>query len=125
MNENVLKLGQLASVRSGDKGNHANVGVVACSPAAYELLVKELTAERVERFFALLRPTRVLRYELPKVQALNFVLENVLAGGASLSLKIDTQGKLLGTAMLELEIPAPVEFLHTLTSGETYNSQDA
>ena len=91
-----IPLGTIAHARSGDKGNHANVGVVAYTPAGYELLVRELTAERVQAFFEGLGITRVERFELPRVGALNFVLYNALAGGASQSLRIDTQGKLLG-----------------------------
>ena len=102
-----ITLGQIAHARSGDKGNHANVGVVAYSPAGFEFLRRELTAERVGAFFAELGVTRVERFELPKVGALNFLLHNALAGGASQSLRIDTQGKLLGTAILELPLPAP------------------
>jgi hypothetical protein len=97
-----IRVGELAHARSGDKGNHANIGVVANSAAAYEVLRQELTCERVAEFFAGLGITRVERFELPKVQALNFMLYNALAGGASRSLRIDTQGKLLGTAILEL-----------------------
>jgi hypothetical protein len=99
-------LRDFASTRSGDKGNHANIGVVAHDAGAYEHLVKELSAERVHGFFRNLGVTRVERFELPKVQALNFVLYDALAGGASSSLRIDTQGKLLGTAILELKLPA-------------------
>ena len=99
------RLGDLATARSGDKGNHANIGVVARDEKAYAVLVQELTAERVADYFAGLGATRVERFELPNVLALNFVLENALAGGASQSLRIDTQGKLLGTAILELELP--------------------
>lgn len=102
-----IPLGHLARTRSGDKGNHANLGVVARSPAAYEYLLRELTAERVAAFFASLNPQGVERYELPKVGALNFVLREVLGGGASRSLRIDTQGKLLGTAALGLPLPWP------------------
>jgi hypothetical protein len=102
-----ITLGQIASARSGDKGNHANVGVVANSAAAYEFLRKELTTARVQAFFAGLGTTRVERFELPKVGALNFLLYNALAGGASRSLRIDTQGKLLGAAILGLELPRP------------------
>jgi len=97
-----VPLSQLAYVRSGDKGNHANLGVVAKSAEAYATLVRELTAERVAAFFAVLAPTQVERFLLPNIQALNFVLYHVLAGGASRSLAIDTQGKLLGTAAAEL-----------------------
>jgi hypothetical protein len=102
-----IRLGDLASARSGDKGNHANLGVVAKTPADYEFLVRELTAERVQAFFAGLGLERVERFELPRVGALNFVLYNALGGGAGQSLRIDTQGKLLGTAALEIELPRP------------------
>jgi hypothetical protein len=102
-----ITLGQIAHARSGDKGNHANVGVVAYATAGFEFLRQHLTAERVEQFFASLGTTRVERFELPKLGAFNFLLYNALAGGASLSLRIDTQGKLLGTSVLELELPRP------------------
>ena len=108
-NSHTITLGQIAHARSGDKGNHANIGVVAYTPAGFEYLVRELTAERVQHFFAGLKCTRVQRYELPKVHALNFMLYDALAGGASQSLRIDTQGKLLGTAILDLPLPAPAE----------------
>jgi hypothetical protein len=102
-----ITLGTIAHARSGDKGNHANIGVAAYTPAGYDWLRRELTAERVREFFAGLGVTRVERFELPRVGALNFVLYNALAGGASQSLRIDTQGKLLGTAILDLQLPAP------------------
>lgn len=102
-----ISLGEIAHARSGDKGNHANIGVVAYTPAGFAYLQRELTAERVAKFFAGLGLTKVDRSELPKVGALNFVLHNALAGGASQSLRIDTQGKLLGTAILDLPLPAP------------------
>lgn len=100
-----MLLRELASARSGDKGNHANIAVIARSSAAYAILVRKLTAERVGEFFAGLGHRSVERYELPNVAALNFVLRDALAGGASLSPRIDTQGKLLGTAILDLELP--------------------
>lgn len=99
------KLVELADARSGDKGNHANIGVVARSAESYRHLLSELTANRVASFFSHLGATRVERYELPNLWALNFVLYDALAGGASESPRIDTQGKLLGTAILELELP--------------------
>ena len=103
----MIRLGQIASARSGDKGNHANIGVVAYTAAGYEHLRLHLTPERVAEFFAGLGATRVERFELPKIWALNFVLYNALVGGASQSLRIDTQGKLLGTAILDLPLPPP------------------
>jgi hypothetical protein len=102
-----VSLGQLAHARSGDKGNHANLGVIAYSQEYYAHLCRYLTAERVAEFFAGLRISRVERFELPRLGALNFLLYDALAGGASRSLRIDTQGKLLGTAILELQLPAP------------------
>lgn len=101
-NKKTVKVSELASARSGDKGNHANIGVVARDEASYEILVSRLTAVRVQDYFRELGVTRVERFELPQVQALNFLLYDALAGGASRSLRIDTQGKLLGTALLEL-----------------------
>jgi hypothetical protein len=99
-----VSLGDLASCRSGDKGNHANIGVVARDEAAYELLRDELTADRVAEFFEHIGATRIERFELPNVLALNFILYKALGGGASRSLRIDTQGKLLGTAIAELRL---------------------
>jgi hypothetical protein len=101
-NKKTVKVGELASARSGDKGNHANIGVVARDEASYEVLLSRLTAVRVQDYFRELGVTRVERFELPHVQALNFLLYDALAGGASRSLRIDTQGKLLGTALLDL-----------------------
>lgn len=102
-----ITLGEIATVRSGDKGNHANLGVVARTQAGFAYLQIELTEERVFDYFAGLGLTKVMRYELPRVGALNFLLYEALGGGASQSLRIDTQGKLLGTAALELELPRP------------------
>ena len=101
-NKKTIRVSELASTRSGDKGNHANIGVIARNEKAYAILVSRLTAVRVQDYFRELGVTRVERFELPKVQALNFMLYDSLAGGASRSLRIDTQGKLLGTALLDL-----------------------
>lgn len=105
-----ITLGEIAHARSGDKGNHASIGVVAYSLAGFEFLNRELTTDRVAAFFAALHPTRVERFELPRLQSLNFILYNALAGGASRSLRIDTQGKLLGTAILELTLTCGSDF---------------
>ena len=102
-----IRLGQIAHARSGDKGNHANVGVIADTEAGYAFLQRELTVERVDAYFASLGTTRVERYELPRVQAFNFMLYDALAGGASRSLRIDTQGKTFAMAILEMQLPAP------------------
>lgn len=102
-----IRLGEIAHARSGDKGSHANLGVIAYTSAGYEFLGRVLTEARVAEFFLPLCPTRVERYSLPGILAYNFVLRDVLAGGASRSLRIDSQGKTLGLAVLEMELPAP------------------
>jgi hypothetical protein len=100
-------LGDVAHGRSGDKGNHANIAVIAYTPPGFAWLREHLTAERVADYFARLKPSRVLRYEAPNLLALNFVLYDVLAGGASQSLRIDTQGKALALALLEMPVELP------------------
>ena len=102
-----ITLGEIAHARSGDKGNHANIGIAAYTPSGFEFLKRELTPERIAQVFASLNVTSVERFELPRLHAFNFLLYNALAGGASRSLRIDTQGKLLGTAVLELPLPLP------------------
>jgi hypothetical protein len=118
MSPATVRLGQLATARSGDKGDHANIGVVADSEQAFRFLDSALTAARVSEFFAALNPTDVHRFELPKVWAFNFAIYNVLAGGSSQSLRLDTQGKLLGTAILEMELPAPRDLQEILAMKE-------
>src|SRR5579885_1870929 len=100
-------LSAFAHGRSGDKGNHSNIAIIAYTPAGYDWLRANLTAERVADYFAPLKPSRVVRYEAPNLLALNFVLYDVLAGGASRSLRIDTQGKALALALLEMPVRAP------------------
>jgi hypothetical protein len=102
-----VPLAVIAHGRSGDKGNHANVAVIAYTLSGYTWLREHLTAERVADYFAALKPSRVLRYEAPNLHALNFVLYDVLAGGASRSLRIDTQGKTLALALLAMPIELP------------------
>jgi hypothetical protein len=102
--DQLIAIRDLASARSGDKGNHANIGVVAKDAASYEILVSRLTAVRVQTHFAGLGVSRVERFELQLIGALNFLLYDALAGGASRSLRIDTQGKLLATSLLDLQL---------------------
>src|SRR5215472_14635937 len=99
-----LRLKDIAHGRSGDKGNHANVAVLAYTEAGYSWLHQYLTAEAVADYFKSLRPSRVLRYEAPNLLAFNFVLYDVLGGGASGSLRTDTQGKTLALALLEMPL---------------------
>ena len=102
-----MALRDLAHGRSGDKGNHANVAVIAYTPAGYAWLREHLSAEVVRDYFARLSPSKVVRYEAPNLLALNFVLYDVLAGGASRSLRADTQGKTLALALLAMPIARP------------------
>jgi len=99
-----IRLLAIAHARSGDKGDTANVGVIARLPEYYPVLVKYLTAERVRAHFAGIVLGRVERFELPNLGALNFLLHNALGGGGTLSLKNDAQGKTLGSAMLRMEL---------------------
>lgn len=105
-----IRLGDIAHARSGDKGNHANVGVIAFTSTGFAWLERILTEQRVAEFFLPLRPREVRRYPLPGIHAYNFVLTDVLAGGASGSLRIDSQGKTLGPAILEMPLPRPPDF---------------
>jgi hypothetical protein len=104
-----IQLRYLAHARSGDKGDTANVGVIALRSEFYPVLVEQLTTERVERHFEGICLGGVERFELPNLEALNFLLHNSLGGGGTVSLKTDAQGKTLSTAMLRMEIEVPAE----------------
>ena len=101
-----IQLGQIAHARSGDKGNLVNIGVIAYQPEHYATLLREVTAERVKAHFAERIEGSVERYELPNIQALNFVCRQALMGGGTLSLLSDAQGKSFGGGILSLEIEA-------------------
>lgn len=102
-----VRLLDLAHARSGDKGDTANVGVIALKPEWYPLLVEELTADRVAGHFRGLITGGVERFELPNLHALNFLLHGALDGGGTLSLKTDAQGKVYSTALLRLVFDVP------------------
>ncbi len=102
-----IRLAEIAHARSGDKGNHANVGVIAYTPAGYEFLGRYLTEARMAEYLLPLRPRQVERFEMPGILAYNFLLRDILAGGASRSLRTDNQGKVLSSAILEMQIPEP------------------
>jgi len=104
-----VPLERIAIARSGDKGNAANVGVIALTETAYPVLVRELTVERVKEHFRTVCRGEVDRYELPNLGALNFILHESLGGGGTVSLMLDAQGKTFGAAMLGLEVEAPDE----------------
>jgi hypothetical protein len=101
------RLGDLAHARSGDKGNRSNIGVVANDAAAYAWLAPRLTEAVVAHYLTPLGIGAVRRYDLPNLLAFNFVIDNALGGGASRSLRLDTQGKALATALMELRIAEP------------------
>ncbi len=99
-----IKLREIAHARSGDKGDAANVGVIAYDDKGYEIIKKYLTAEKVKKHFEGICFGEVERYELPNIRALNFLLHNTLGGGGTVSLKHDAQGKTLGAAILRMEL---------------------
>ena len=104
-----IQLTKLAHARSGDKGDTANVGLIALQEKFYPLLVREVTAERVKEHFAGICKGDVERFELPNLCALNFLLHQSLGGGGTLSLMTDAQGKTFSTALLRMKIEVPDE----------------
>jgi hypothetical protein len=102
-----VPLRALAHGRTGDKGNRSNISVIALDASDYELLVAQVTEARVADLFAHRRPSAVRRYLLPKLAAMNFVLDDVLDGGVNGSLNLDTHGKALAFLLLELPITIP------------------
>ncbi len=99
-----IELTKIAHARSGDKGDTANVGVIALKDEFYPLLVREVTAERVKEHFGEMVKGEVERFELPNLKALNFLLHGSLGGGGTLSLMTDAQGKTFSTALLRMKI---------------------
>jgi len=99
-----VPLAKLAHARSGDKGDTANVGLIALREETYSFLVREVTAERVKQHFTGICKDNVERFELPNLGALNFLLHESLGGGGTLSLMTDAQGKTFSTALLRMEI---------------------
>jgi hypothetical protein len=102
-----VRLVDIAHARSGDKGDTANVGIIALRPEWYEILARYLTRERVQQHFRGVIKGDVERFELPNLRALNFLLHGALDGGGTLSLKTDAQGKVFSTAMLRLVLEVP------------------
>lgn len=110
-----VHLRKIAYARSGDKGANSNIGVIAFTEKGYEFLKNQLTAEKVACFFEPIHPKSVIRYELPNLWALNFILYGVLDGGGTLSLRLDAQGKALAQALLEMPLSIPEEKLCLMT----------
>ena len=109
-----IKLLKLAHARSGDKGDTANVGLIALRAEFYSVLVREVTAARVREHFRGICKGGVERFELPNLGALNFLLHESLGGGGTLSLMTDAQGKTFSTALLRMEIEVPDDEARTL-----------
>ncbi len=99
-----VQLVRLAHARSGDKGDTANIGLIAFSDDIYPVLVREVTAERVKQHFKGVCLGDVERFELPNLGALNFLLHESLCGGGTLSLMTDAQGKTFSTALLRMQV---------------------
>ena len=97
-------LHQLAHARTGDKGNRSSISVIAYDPSHWDLLVEQVTEERVAQLFAHRRPTAVKRYLLPRLHAMNFVIDDVLDGGVNGALNLDAHGKTLSSLLLTLPV---------------------
>jgi hypothetical protein len=102
-----VRLVDIAHARSGDKGDTANVGVIALRPEWYDVLATHLTRDRVHEHFRPVITGGVERFELPNLRALNFLLHGALDGGGTLSLKTDAQGKVFSTALLRMVLDVP------------------
>src|SRR5215831_6908419 len=106
-----VQLIKIAHARSGDKGDTANVGLIALKPEYYPVLVEQVTADRVKEHFKGICNGKVERFELPNLGALNFLLHESLGGGGTLSLKTDAQGKTYSSALLRMEIDVSNELV--------------
>ncbi len=106
-----IKLIEIASARSGDKGETANIGVIAYTREGFEFIKNALTAERMKDYFHGISPKSVERFELPNILSLNFLLHGALDGGGSRSLRVDAQGKALGQALLQMKLEVSEEKL--------------
>ena len=111
MAEVVVPLYRIAHGRTGDKGDRSNISVIAYRPELFAILVAQVTVERVTGHFAYRRPARVTRYLLPKLAAMNFVLDGVLDGGVNDSLNLDMHGKALSFHLLALPVEVPADLL--------------
>ncbi len=112
-----IQLIKIAHARSGDKGDTANVGLIALREEFYPLLAREVTSERVKEHFKGICNGEVERFELPNLGALNFLLHESLGGGGTLSLMTDAQGKTFSTALLRMEIDIPEQEAQRLGLG--------
>lgn len=109
-----VPLYRLAHSRTGDKGNRSNISVIAWHPALWDTLVAQVTPEAVAAQFAQRRPRRVARFLLPQLQAMNFVIDDVLDGGVNDALNLDSHGKALSYLLLDLPVEVPADLAHCL-----------
>lgn len=107
----VVPLRQLAHGRTGDKGDRSNISVIAYRPEMYPVLVEQVTEARVAELFAHRRPSRVTRHLLPKLAAMNFVIDGALDGGVNRSLNLDSHGKALAFLLLDMTLAVPASLL--------------
>jgi hypothetical protein len=120
MNEmRTVPLYRLAHGRAGDKGNRGNLSVIAYCPEFFEVLVAQVTEQAVAALFANRHPSAVKRYLLPKLHAMNFVLDDVLDGGVNDSLNLDTHGKTLSFFLLDLPVRVPAALVPLLAGDDT------
>jgi hypothetical protein len=117
--QHTVPLWRAAHGRTGDKGNRANVSVIAWAPELYPLLVQQITEAAVAQVFAHRRPTRVQRHLLPNLHAMNFVLDDVLDGGVNDALNLDSHGKSLSFLLLDLPLAMPAHLLPLLRGPNT------
>ena len=113
-----IELYQLAHARTGDKGNRVNISLIAYRAEDYQLLVEQVTEARVAEHFAHRQPSRVMRYLLPKLGAMNFILDDVLDGGVNDSLNLDMHGKALSFHLLTLRVHQSAAFVNPSTAKE-------
>lgn len=114
-----LPLHRLAHARSGDKGNRLNIALICYRPEFFEVVAEQVTPDRVAALFASRKVTNVRRYDLPNLEAFNFVLDHALDGGVNASLGLDGHGKTLSFRLLTLPITVPAILLPLLTTHET------
>ena len=113
-----LPLYQLAHGRAGDKGNTSNISLIAWDQACFDILVAQASEEKVAEWFGYRHPTKVTRYVLPKLMAMNFVLEGILDGGVNDALNLDTHGKGLSFWMMDMPVDVPQELAQKLSVKE-------
>lgn len=107
-------LHRIAHARAGDKGNRLNISLIAYDPALYETLREQVTVEAVTAHFRHRNPSAVMRHELPKLHAMNFVLDGVLDGGVTQALNLDAHGKCLSFHLLDLKVTVPEALIHLI-----------